>query len=74
MKPAQHSALSTPNSGTDPAPAPKRRAGRPRIPGLKRVLVMLDPETVEKARALGGGKVSLGIRRRFANYRRKGKK
>ena len=41
----------------------KRPVGRPPLDGVKRVLVSLDRASLERARALGGGKnVSAGIR------------
>lgn len=43
-----------------------KRMGRPPLPGKVRRMVSLDLDTVTKARELGQGNVSKGIRRKFA--------
>jgi hypothetical protein len=50
---------------------PKRR-GRPPLTGetMRRVLVVLDTETIERARKMGHGNVSAGLRA-LATYKTK---
>lgn len=40
--------------------------GRPALEGGKRVNLMLDDETIEKAKLIGGGNTSAGVRRAVA--------
>lgn len=46
-------------------PTPKRRGPPPLIGGvaMRRVLVTLDPDSIERAKKLGAGNVSAGIRK-----------
>lgn len=53
-------------------PEPKRPPGRPRYgtEPMKRIYVTLDSDSVDKAREIGGGSVSEGIRRAVKEYRK----
>lgn len=42
----------------------KRKPGRPAV-GARKIEVNLDPITIERAKALGGGNVSKGLRDAF---------
>jgi hypothetical protein len=44
---------------------PKRKPGRPRVEGRK-VMVKLSDAEIERARQLGGGKITQGIRAALA--------
>lgn len=44
----------------------RKGSGRPRIEGLRPVTVKLTQDTIEAARAYGGGNVSKGIRDKFS--------
>lgn len=64
-----HRPVYAPDAGR-PSRDPRSR-GRPPILGetLKRLLVTLDRETIARARILGAGNLSAGIRRAFATRR-----
>lgn len=74
------SAVANEQRGGDPAPLtmdvpdhlapPPRRAGRPRLGsgGAQTLTITLRPEDLEKARAIGQGNASAGIRRALETY------
>jgi hypothetical protein len=59
----------TKRGGARPGSGPKAlTAGGAPVVGLKRVNLMLDAASVEKAREIGGGNVSQGVRIALAEY------
>lgn len=42
---------------------PKRPPGRPPLPDHKRFQILLTEQDIERAKALGNGKVAAGVRR-----------
>jgi len=55
------------------APTPPRGPGRPVTVGARHITVTLDDATVERARAIGGGNVSSGLRIAVARVTRRSK-